>query len=345
MSQKESVKKHEPLFEEEKDFYLSYLNKKMRNSKKKLEQIDELLKKDPETLKPEQLEKVNARDEVLQSVKHFEDLKKLYYTAYKSALEEGKEAKPKSVEKSDQKLKKPTETNHLEDALKKVLELFAFSQLPNNQDTELQQFCNSLFNFASKSTSTLEERIQQSLQNIQPYIKSEEEKYKTFQQTVQQSIQQFEAVKVEENKNLEVGLPPSAAILQSTLINSHSPLENTQKPPKVVRFVDEVENDLKNEKAQETAAPHQSSSVPEAESNTTHEEEREQGGEEQEQKSFRKRRNYDSQDKSKTRSNNQRYGAAANGQRKNNYEQDTYHRGGRNSSSKYQYYYEKKTAE
>jgi len=339
MSQKESVKKQEPLFEEEKDFYLSYLNKKMRNSKKKLEQIDELLKKDPETLKPEQLEKVNARDEVLQSVKHFEDLKKLYYTAYKSALEEGKEAKPKSVEKPDQKAKKPTETNILEDAIKKVLELFAFYQVSNSgQETELQQFCNSVLNFTSKSTSTLEERIQQSLQNIQPYIKSEEEKYQNFQQTVQQSIQQFGSVKVEENKNVEVGLPPSAAILQS-------PLENTQKPPKVVRFVDEVENDLKNEKTQETPVPHQSSSVPEAESNTPLEEEREQSGEEQEQKSFRKRRNYDSQDKPKSRSNNQRYGGNANGHRKNNHEQDTYHRGGRSSNSKYQYYYEKKSAE
>lgn len=336
------ARKQETLIEEDKDFYLSFLNKKIRNTKKKLEQIDELLKKDPETLKAEQREKIDSRDEVLQTIKQHDDLKNLYYTAYKVSLEEGK-ATPKS-KTSDKKSKTETQ-DPVEIALKKLLELFAFSQLAQNssQDlsiNQLKQFCNSTLNFTSPSSLTIEERIQQSLNQIQPYIKSEGEfelqgeKFSNLHESVRQALQQPVVTKEENitptsnnsNKSNEIGLPPSAVTLQN-------PVQTTQKPHKVVRFVDEIENEFKSDKNKEneTLEPRQP------------EEERQHSGEEQEQeqKSFRKRRNYDNQDKPKGKSNNN--GA------KNPKSQDNYHRGGgRNAGSKYQYtttYYEKKSTE
>ncbi len=336
------LKKQEPLIEEDKDFYLSFVNKKIRNTKKKLEQIDELMKKDPETLKPEQREKIDARDEVLQTIKYHEELKSLYYTAYKTSLEEGK-ATPKS--KTSEKKSDPVEV-----ALKRLLELFAFSQLANTQNfgqelpiNQLKQFCNSNLNFTSPSSLTIEERVQQSLSHIKPYIQAEGEfelegeKYSNLHESIHQALQLPLTVAKEENttptsnKSNEIGLPPSAVTLQNPVV-----VEQTQKPPKVVRFVDEIEKDLIKESSSaletENPAPVETRQP---------EEEREQSGEEQEQKSFRKRRNYDNQDKPKGKYNNN--GA------KNHRGQDNYHRGGgRNSGSKYQYtttYYEKKSSE
>jgi len=94
MTQKDSQKKREINLEEDKDFYLSYVNKKLRNTKKKLEQIEALLKKDQDALKPEQIEKIRSREEVVDSIKYLEDLKDVYYSAYKLGLEEGKVALP-----------------------------------------------------------------------------------------------------------------------------------------------------------------------------------------------------------------------------------------------------------
>jgi hypothetical protein len=347
------TKKQEPLLEEEKDFYLSFVNKKIRNTKKKLEQIDELMKKDPETLKPEQREKVDARDEVLQTIKYHEELKSLYYTAYKTSLEEGK-ATPKS--KTSEKKSKTETQDPVEEALKRLLELFAFSQLVGNssqnfgQDlpiNQLKQFCNSNLNFTSPSSLTIEERVQQSLNLIKPYIQAEGEfelegeKYSNLHESIHQALQQpLTVVTKEENttptshKSNEIGLPPSAVTLQNPVV------ESTQKPHKVVRFVDEIEKDLMSDKNKESS-PALESENPTPTETRQPEEEREQSGEEQEQKSFRKRRNYDNQDKPKGTYNNN--GA------KNHRGQDNYHRGGgRNSGSKYQYtttYYEKKSSE
>lgn len=94
-----SQKKTETLIDEEKDFYLSFINKKLRNIRKKLDQIEELLRRDQTTLKSEQLEKINSRQEVLQSIKHFEELKDLYYSAFKAAGEEAKQAQKETSSK------------------------------------------------------------------------------------------------------------------------------------------------------------------------------------------------------------------------------------------------------
>jgi hypothetical protein len=94
-----SQKKTETLIDEEKDFYLSFINKKLRNIRKKLDQIEELLRRDQTTLKSEQMEKINSRQEVLQSVKHFEELKDLYYSAFKAAGEEAKQAQKETSSK------------------------------------------------------------------------------------------------------------------------------------------------------------------------------------------------------------------------------------------------------
>jgi len=76
--------------DEEKDAFLVYLNKRVRNNRKKLDQIDELTKRDRTTLKPEQLEKLNSKNEVKENVKYIENIRYMYYEAQKAAKDEGK---------------------------------------------------------------------------------------------------------------------------------------------------------------------------------------------------------------------------------------------------------------
>ena len=91
MSQKDTQRQSFDLMvSEDKDFYLFFLNKKLRNMRKKLEQIDDLMKRDQKLLKPEQLEKINSKTEVTQNVEYYDKLKEIYYNAYKSAVEEGR---------------------------------------------------------------------------------------------------------------------------------------------------------------------------------------------------------------------------------------------------------------
>ena len=91
MSQKDTQRQRlDFMASEDKDFYLFFLNKKLRNMRKKLEQIDDLMKRDQKSLKPEQLGKISSKAEVTQNVEHYEKLKEIYYNAYKFAVEEGR---------------------------------------------------------------------------------------------------------------------------------------------------------------------------------------------------------------------------------------------------------------
>jgi hypothetical protein len=115
MTQKDIQKKRDINLEEDRDFYLSFVNKKLRNTRKKLEQIDLLLKKEQGSLKPEQIEKIRSREEVLDSIKYFEDLKDVYYSAYKLGLEEGKITLPdKSSEVTSERNDKAPEAPKVE---------------------------------------------------------------------------------------------------------------------------------------------------------------------------------------------------------------------------------------
>lgn len=90
MATKTTQKKHGFNLDEEKDIFLAFVNKKIRNARKKIEAIEELAKRDKATLKAEQLEKINSRSEVNESIKTQEGLRDLYYSAFKIAKEEGR---------------------------------------------------------------------------------------------------------------------------------------------------------------------------------------------------------------------------------------------------------------
>ena len=55
-------KKRDQTINEDADIFLSYLNKRVRNSRKKLNEIEELENRDKATLKPEQIEKSTVRN-------------------------------------------------------------------------------------------------------------------------------------------------------------------------------------------------------------------------------------------------------------------------------------------
>jgi hypothetical protein len=216
MSQKEVQKRRDVFIEEEKDIYLSFLNKKLRNIRKKLEQIDELSKKDVKTLKPEQIEKINSRPDVVQNIQHFEELKDLYYTAYKTGLEEGKvplkEGSGKGSDKNTkgEKTGKQTDLSRdeiIRDTIQKVLNLFSFSQsfenpivkegLQAEQRTNFEnvhQFSQEVLNFRSVERD-INERRNESLEKLVSYIKAEdkpaygESSYKKLQETVEQTLE------------------------------------------------------------------------------------------------------------------------------------------------------------
>jgi len=218
MSQKEVQKRREVSIEEEKDFYLSFLNKKLRNARKKLEQIDELAKKEAKALKPEQVEKINSRPDVVQTMQHYEELKDLYYNAYKIGIEEGK-VTPKEVStekngKSDKNVKSEKAVTQpevskdeiIKDTLQKVLGLFVFSQSLENplikegleasertNFENIQQFCQDVLNFKS-TEGDINLKQNQSLEKLISYVKSEdkpafgESSYKSVQETVEKTL-------------------------------------------------------------------------------------------------------------------------------------------------------------
>jgi len=84
------IKKFNLNIDEEKDHFLNFLNKRVRNNRKKLDQIDELSKRDKTTLKAEQIEKINSKAEVKENIKYIDTIRLMYYEALKTARDEGK---------------------------------------------------------------------------------------------------------------------------------------------------------------------------------------------------------------------------------------------------------------
>jgi len=283
MSQKEVQKRREISIEEDKDFYLSFVNKKLRNIRKKLEQIDELAKKDVKTLKPEQIEKINSRPDVLQNIQHFEELKDIYYSAYKVGLEEGKiTPKEISIEKTGKSNKadkaEAVKNETIKETLQKVLNLLSFSQALENPivkeglQTEekanfenIQQFCQEVLNFrTNEGEINIKERQTQSLEKLFSYVKSEES-YKSFQETVDKTLEtstfeniiqahqekskkvetiQVEQPQIEKVVTVERELPTGAAVLKPDSGDVNISPEKAQFIPKVVRFVDDIEKEF-----------------------------------------------------------------------------------------------------
>jgi hypothetical protein len=153
MAQKTS-KKRDANINEDSDIFLSYLNKRVRNNRKKLEQIEDLSKKEQNTLKPEQIDKIKSKAEVLEQVRYVDKIKDMYYEAVKTAQETGKTESGESIvtqekiEKIDNKAQAAPEkaSTHVappvtKDVLAKVLKFVHFAQLftdPSKRD-ELKQ--------------------------------------------------------------------------------------------------------------------------------------------------------------------------------------------------------------
>lgn len=162
MAQKTTKRKFNLNIDEEKDIFLSSLNKKIRNARKKLEQIEDLEKKDRSTLKPEQLEKIRSRAETLESIKYNDSIKDLYYGALKAAQDEGRALpqqesqvprkatteedkteveQPAAVEEPKQQVAvEPVRTQEdnsriIRETLSKVLNLVHFAQLFRDQSS------------------------------------------------------------------------------------------------------------------------------------------------------------------------------------------------------------------
>lgn len=196
-----SFKKYANLgLDEEKDFFLASLNKRIRNARKKLEQIDDLAKKDKSTLKSEQLEKIKSRPEVLENIKYVDEIKDMYYSAYKTAKEEGKavssaadnipaaqtETQAQPVETQPQAQPQVQEVSHT-DALGKVLNLVHFAQFFRDQG-HVQQFRQAnvesvadfesfyelyvkIFTFSeSDKLVRVEDKLNRSLSELESYV-------------------------------------------------------------------------------------------------------------------------------------------------------------------------------
>ena len=90
-----------PQIEEEKDAFLSFINKRLRNNNKKLKEIQELEAR--ENLKAEQKAKIQSKPQILENSKYYEGIKDLYYQSLKVVEEEGgeyiKPPAPKSIRK------------------------------------------------------------------------------------------------------------------------------------------------------------------------------------------------------------------------------------------------------
>ena len=111
MAEKRSKGKRQKI-DEDNDVFLSFINKKKRNNKKKLTEIEELEKRDPSTLKPEQIAKIKSKQEVVKQNNYWHEIKDLYYQALKSNLEEG--GKKQTVAKETSPLKEKTAPVHKE---------------------------------------------------------------------------------------------------------------------------------------------------------------------------------------------------------------------------------------
>ena len=104
--------------EEEGDFFINFINKKVRNIKKKLREISELEKTSDE-LKREQIEKINSKEQLENSIIQYQKTKQLYKEAHKeNPQEKKKEIKEK---KGQEKISSEVKTSEIS---KEELELY-----------------------------------------------------------------------------------------------------------------------------------------------------------------------------------------------------------------------------
>lgn len=101
-TQSQQQKPKEKEFPVVDDFYTQFLEKKKKYLTTKLEEIAELEKKEPSVLKPDQKEKINKKQETLDKIKHFDDIKSQYFEAFAKKGAVASESKDKSGESNDQ---------------------------------------------------------------------------------------------------------------------------------------------------------------------------------------------------------------------------------------------------
>lgn len=74
--------REEPTYPAVEDFFTRVLEKRKKNFTTKMDDISELEKKDPESLKPDQREKISKKAETLDKIRYYDDIKALYFEAH-----------------------------------------------------------------------------------------------------------------------------------------------------------------------------------------------------------------------------------------------------------------------
>jgi len=256
MAQKGS-RKRELTIDEEKDIFLSFINKKSRNNRKKLEQIDELVKKDKSTLKPEQLDKINSKAEVDAQVKYYDKIKDLYYEAQKTAKEEGKEETGVTIKKEEsqpeptRKVSEPVEEKvSVTDSLLKILNLVHLAQLfgDHNKREEfrskvdkhehefdiLYEFYAKIFTFSEADKfERVDSKINTSLKELEYYLNSDDKpalRNKSYKH-LHESVERIVGTSFFKEQKADISVPKTGASTQISAIGSELRQEKSQQTP------------------------------------------------------------------------------------------------------------------
>ena len=215
MSGKSNLRKLDLGIDEEKDIFLSSINKKIRNNRKKIEAIDDLAKRDKATLNQEQLSKIKSRAEVLENIKYHETIKDMYYGAFKTAKDEGRLPQPAGQQAPVAQtqaaetiqpavVQQSAEDREAETAritseiLSKVLNLVHVAQFYRDQNREVSEaesiyeLYTKIFTFSESDRFVkINDKISGSLNELQSYINGVDQpalrnlSYSHLQQTVE----------------------------------------------------------------------------------------------------------------------------------------------------------------
>ena len=237
-------KEKEAIIEEDGDFFINYINKKIRNIKKKLREISDLEKL--ETLKKEQEDKINSKAQLEETVVNFEKTKLLYKEAQKENPDFKVEKHSVKKHKQEEKLHKQEEKHHQQqqenkEAEKKKSPEITKEMMENHGKEQMKKAVNSILN----------------LVHVAQFFKDENNKNEYFSENKLEVSNDFDVfyeffTKVfqfsESTKFEKIGtkLDNSVLELANYLIGAHSPalrnktysylFENVEKIANSVRF-------------------------------------------------------------------------------------------------------------
>lgn len=202
-------KRNYPKIDEDNDVFLSFINKKKRNNKKKLTEIEELEKRDPSTLKPEQVAKIKKRPEISKENDYWHEIKDLYYQALKSNQEEGTKKQPlkKEAPQTQEKAQPKEETQKAQptekpkgEIIRPVLGLLHLHQLFKNPAareefdkgymnmsqslglttfpdfTAVHDFAEKVFHIATQPGQTVGKKLDEGVHQLEAYLNGANEK-------------------------------------------------------------------------------------------------------------------------------------------------------------------------